>query len=89
MLSEIRTRSQITIPGSVLKELNLKVGDKLHIEIEEGNIVMKPVIAIPREQTYFWSNKWQEEEKKVNEEIKTGKINSAETLEELFEDLGL
>lgn len=89
MLTEIRTRSQITIPNSIIKELKLKIGDKLHIDIEKGNIIMKPVIAIPREQAYFWTDKWQEEEKKVNEEIKTGKINSAETPEELFEDLEL
>lgn len=37
----------------------------------------------------FRTKKWQEEEKRVDREIKSGKIKSAATPKKLFKDLGL
>jgi len=89
MLTEIRTRSQITIPAEIIKKLNLKQGDTLDVDVDGGEIILRPVIAIPKEQSYFWSAKWQEEEKQVQADIKNNKINSAQTKDQLFKDLGL
>lgn len=89
MLTEVRTKSQITLPTTIVKQLNLKVGDKLDIELEDNKIVLKPVVIIPRDQAYFWSNEWQKDEKRVNREIEEGKIDSSNNTDELFKDLGL
>lgn len=89
MLTEIRARAQITIPAEILKKLNLKQGDNLEVDIEGGHIVLRPVIAVPKEQAYFWSSQWQDEEKQVQDDIKNNKINCAQTKDDLFKDLGL
>jgi AbrB family looped-hinge helix DNA binding protein len=89
MLTEIRTRSQITIPADIIKKLNLKQGDTLDVDVDGEKIILRPVIAIPKEQSYFWSSEWQEEEKQVQADIKNNKINSAGTKDDLFKDLGL
>ena len=89
MLTEIRTRSQITIPAEIIKKLNLKQGDTLDVDIDGEKIILRPVIAIPKEQAYFWSTEWQEEEKQVQADIKNNKIHSAATKDDLFKDLGL
>ena len=89
MLTEIRSRSQITIPSEIIKKLNLKQGDTLDVEVEGNQIVLRPVIAIPKDQAYFWSKEWQSEEKQVQSDIENNHIKSSKSKDELFEDLGL
>ncbi len=71
MLTEIRSRSQITIPSEIIKKLNLKQGDTLDIDVEGDQIVLRPVIAIPKDQAYFWTTEWQSEEKQVQSDIES------------------
>ena len=89
MLTEIRSRSQITIPAEITKKLNLKKGDTLEIEIEGNQIVLRPVISVPKEQAYFWTKKWQQDEKQVQSDMENDKIKSADSKDQLFKDLGL
>ena len=89
MLTEIRSRSQITIPAEIIKKLNLKKGDILDVDIEGDQIVLRPVIAIPKDQAYFWTKEWQSEEKQVQSDIKSNNIKSANSKNELFEELSL
>ncbi|MDD4347170.1 MAG: AbrB/MazE/SpoVT family DNA-binding domain-containing protein [Desulfitobacteriaceae bacterium] len=89
MLTEIRSRSQITIPSEIIKKLNLKQGDTLDVYVDGDQIVLRPVIAIPKDQAYFWTKEWQSEEKQVQSDIENNKIKSAKSKTELFEDLGL
>ena len=89
MLTELRTRSQITIPSEIIKQLNLKQGDTLEIEIEGEQIILRPVIAIPKDQAFFWSKHWQADEKQVQADIENKKINSTDNKDILFKDLGL
>ena len=48
MLADLNLKSQVMIPGRLMKKLNLKAGDKL--EDEAGRLVITPVIVIPRDQ---------------------------------------
>lgn len=35
-------QSKITIPQDILSQLHLSSGDEFHIEIDDGNIILKP-----------------------------------------------
>jgi AbrB family looped-hinge helix DNA binding protein len=87
MIVELRQKSQITIPADILKALNLKTGDKLEFSVQEGKIVIQPVITVPKDQAWFWTEKWQEEERIVNEQIKNGQVKSFNDIDALIEDL--
>ena len=89
MLTEIRSRSQITIPSEIIKKLNLKQGDTLEVEVEGDQIVLRPVVTIPKDQAYFWTKEWQNEERQVQSDVENVKIKSAKSKDELFKDLGL
>lgn len=89
VLTEIRGRSQITIPSEVIKRLNLKQGDILEVDVEGDHIILRPVIAIPKDQAYFWTQEWQSEERQIQSDIESNNIKSAESTDELFKDLGL
>ena len=38
----VRDRRQITLPADILKQLGLKVGDAVELEVEEGTLRMTP-----------------------------------------------
>nr|MBQ4318732.1 AbrB/MazE/SpoVT family DNA-binding domain-containing protein [Clostridia bacterium] len=50
MLTELRDRSQITIPASVTKQLGLSKGDKFEIIVKDGGIFLCPVVVLTKRQ---------------------------------------
>jgi antitoxin MazE len=87
MVTQLRERSQVTLPAEIVKKLDLKAGDNLEITLEEDRIVIKPVLIIDRAQSWFWSNEWQAKEKEVEEDIKAGRIHKADGFKDLIEKL--
>jgi antitoxin MazE len=89
MITQLRQRSQITLPNDVVKKMKLQEGDNLDIEIEDDKIIIKPVIVIDRSQTWFWSKEWQKKESEVDKQKHEGKIRKASSKKALFQKLGL
>lgn len=89
MLVNLKSKSQVTIPKPIVEQLNLKPGDKLDFTMEEDRIIIKPVVIIDRAQAWFYTSEWQEGEKKVDKQIKEGKIHSTESLDALYKKLNI
>jgi len=89
VLVDLKSKSQVTIPASLIKKMKLKPGDKFDITEKEGKILLTPVIMVPKNQAWFYSEQWQKEEAQVEKEIAEGKVQEAKDKEELFTDLGL
>ena len=89
MITQLRRRSQITLPRDVVKKMRLQEGDNLDIAIEEDKIVIKPVIVIDRSQAWFWSKEWQKKELAADKQKIEGKLRKASNKKALFEKLGL
>lgn len=89
MLVELKQKSQVTIPIDFVKMLDLKAGDKLDVEIIDGKLVITPVIIIPKDQAWYYTPEWQAMEHEVDKQIKEGQINTVDSKEKLFENLGL
>jgi antitoxin MazE len=87
MVVELRQKSQVTIPADILKALNLKAGDKLEFTVQDGKIIIQPVVTVPKNQAWFWSENWQAEERIVDEQIKNGQVKSFDNIDALIEDL--
>lgn len=49
MVIELRKKSQITLPKEIVEKLNLEVGDKFEVSIENGSIKLEPVAIYPKE----------------------------------------
>jgi antitoxin MazE len=84
MVTQLRERSQVTLPSEIVKKLNLKAGDSLEITLEDDRIVIKPVLIIDRSQYWFWSKDWQYKEKEVEADIEAGRIYKAEGIKDLI-----
>ncbi|MCR4429562.1 MAG: AbrB/MazE/SpoVT family DNA-binding domain-containing protein [Tepidanaerobacteraceae bacterium] len=87
MITKLRERSQITLPAEIIKKMRLAPGDTLEITIEDDKIVIKPVLIVDRSQAWFWSKKWQEKEKEVEEDIKAGRVYHAKDINDLIKQL--
>lgn len=48
MLTELRQKSQITIPKEIITKLGLSEGDKLDIFEKDGSICIMPVVVYPK-----------------------------------------
>ena len=89
MLVNLKQKSQVTIPKELVRKFNLRIGDKLDIDEKDGKIIITPVVIIPKDQVWYYSNKWQQMEQEVDEQMDKGQVYKAKSKEELFKGLGL
>ena len=48
MLAELKDRSQVTIPKSVVNELGLVRGDMFEVVVDNGAVMLVPVVTYPK-----------------------------------------
>ncbi len=86
-LARVLRNYQITLPKPFRDKLRVKEGDLVKIEETKGGLFMTPVETIDRDQTWFWTPQWQKGEKKVDQELKKGKVKTFKNAEELIKEL--
>jgi len=69
---KIGPKHQITIPREVFDSIHLEVGDFLDAHVKDNAIVLVPKKLVPKDQSWFWSKEWQENEKEADEAIAKG-----------------
>jgi AbrB family looped-hinge helix DNA binding protein len=85
---QIRSNGQITLPAALRRQAQLKEGDLLEATIEQdGSLRLLPKIAIDRDQAYFWTERWQQGEREAEEDIRAGRVQDFQTIEDLLADL--
>ncbi|MDD3023945.1 MAG: AbrB/MazE/SpoVT family DNA-binding domain-containing protein [Syntrophomonadaceae bacterium] len=85
MLAKIRDRNIITIPSEIIKAAGIKPGDDVEIIMEtDGSIRLVPVLVIPKEQAWFYSEHWQKGMAEASKEVSSGKIITYDSPEDFF-----
>lgn len=51
-------------------------------EREDGVIELRPVVAVPADQAWFWTPEWQAGERQVDENYAAGRFEQHENVEE-------
>lgn len=82
-----KRKSQVTVPRGIVEALDLQEGDDLQVRLENGKIVFVPMVSIPKDQAWFWSEQWQKEEAEVEEHIKAGRLTEPKSLDDTLNDL--
>jgi antitoxin MazE len=80
-LIQVRKKSQVTLPLSVRKKLNIEEGDILDVQVRNGEIVLKVKKLIDKDQAWFWTKRWQDGERQADEDIKAGRVYSFPDIE--------
>lgn len=83
MLTELRQKSQITIPKEIVTKLGLAEGDKLNIMEKDGMIYIMPVTVYPKK----YLNELRNEIDDVKEKLKAGEQPIFDNLDALFDKL--
>lgn len=84
---KIKQKSQVTVPKEIMEALDLKVGDTLECRLEEGKIILVPMVSVPRDQAWFWTEEWQKEEREAEQQIKEGKLTPPMSIDKVLADL--
>ena len=74
---KISPQGQIRIPKKVMQTLNIEKGDYVEVEIEQGQIILKPRKLIDPSQGWYWTKEWQKMESEVDEEIEKNRLSPA------------
>ena len=80
MLAELRPKSQITIPKSIISSMKLNTGDKLDVFEKDGMICLCPVVVYPKS----YVDDLQNEVKAIKADIKEGKKPVFSNLDSMF-----
>ncbi len=71
----VRSKHSVTIPADVRKQVRLEVGDRVEVTAEEGRVVIRPVVEIPRDQLWYWTKEWQRKEQEADADIAAGRTS--------------
>jgi antitoxin MazE len=85
---KVSEKYQITIPEDVRAKIPLQVGERVEVIAEAGNIVIRPIIEVPRNQAWFWSKEWQEQIVRSKKNIEKGKLKAFKSVKEARKHFG-
>jgi AbrB family looped-hinge helix DNA binding protein len=85
---KVREKYQVTIPEEVRGKIPLKVGERVEVTARGSEIVIRPIIEIPREQAWFWSKQWQDQVSQSLKDLKKGKIKVFTSVKEARKHFG-
>ena len=83
MLAELRTKSQITIPKDIVKNLGLSEGDKFDVFEKDGMICFVPVVVYPKK----YIDELNTEMAELRKKVRSGKQPAFDNVDALFDKL--
>jgi AbrB family looped-hinge helix DNA binding protein len=86
----VQSRGTVALPADLRHRLHLdEPGAQLQlIEQEDGRIELRPVLPVPADQRWFWTERWQAMEREVDEHVAAGHVTVVDGPDALFEHLG-
>lgn len=88
-LLSVQSRGTVALPADLRRRLHLDRADsqiKL-IEHEDGRVELVPVVAVPADQAWFWTERWQAMEREADADIVAGRVTVVEDVDELIAHL--
>jgi len=86
-LVKVTRSGQITIPAAIRQSLNIQEGDYVEVSLADDRVVLTPKQVVDKSQAYFWSEEWQAAEREAEEDIRAGRVQVFNGVEELLADL--
>jgi len=85
----VQSRGTIALPPDLRRRMHLdEPGAQVRIvEREDGVVELQPVLPVPADQRWFWTDRWQSMEREVDEHVAAGRVATHEDVDALFEHL--
>ena len=84
-LVSVQSRGTIALPPDLRRRLHLDQPDAQVrlIERDDGRVELVPVVAIPADQAWFWTDRWQAMEREADADFAAGRVTAVDGVEEL------
>jgi antitoxin PrlF len=84
----LRAKGQLTLPDDIRKAAKLQEGDLIEAEVtESGEVILRPLATVDRNQAWFWTPEWQAGEREASEQARRGEGERFETGTEFLDSL--
>ena len=85
----VQRRGVIALPADLRQRLHLdEPGAQLEItERADGVVELRPALPVPADQAWFWTERWQQREREVDEHVAAGRVVVHETSEDFLAHL--
>jgi len=85
---KVREKYQVTIPEDVRNKIPLKIGERVEVAAQGSEIIIRPIVEIPRDQAWFWSKEWQKQIAQSLKDLKKGKVKVFKSVKEARKHFG-
>jgi bifunctional DNA-binding transcriptional regulator/antitoxin component of YhaV-PrlF toxin-antitoxin module len=85
----VQKRGVISLPPDVRKRHHLdEPGAQVELsERDDGVIELRPHLAVPADQAWFWSERWQRMEREADADIQAGRTEKFDSVDAFLADL--
>jgi len=85
----VQSRGTIALPADLRRRTHLdEPGAQVQIlEHEDGTIELRPMLPIPADQRWFWTERWQAMEREADEDIAAGRVTRFEDVDDFIAHL--
>lgn len=84
----VQGRGLIAIPAPIRRHLGLdEPGAQVEVIERDGEVVLRPHVAVPADQAWFWTERWQQMEREADEDFPAGRSKVFDNIEDLLADL--
>lgn len=81
----VRDRGNLTLPADIRRQYGLdKPGVQVEVVARPGVIELRPHVAVPASQAWYWQAGWQAGEHAVDEQVAAGRLEVAENIDEFL-----
>jgi len=84
---QLKSHNRVTLPASIALEAGVSPGDDLLVEVRDGEIVLIPAEAVPRDEAYLFTPWWREALAEAHKDIAEGRVEAAPTAGEMIKRL--
>ena len=81
-LLTVQSRGTVALPADLRRRLHLDQ-DNAQIQLiegDDGRIELRPVVAIPADQAWFWTDRWQAMEREADADVASGRTTVVDGL---------
>ena len=85
----VQGRGTIALPVDVRRRLHLdEPGAQVEMtERDDGVIELRAALPVAADQRWFWTDRWQEREREVDEHVAAGRVTRHESAEDFLDHL--
>lgn len=85
----VQGRGTVALPAALRKRYHLdQPGAQVEVtEREDGVLELRPAVAVPAAEAWFWSEQWQAGEREVDAHLSRGEVTVSDTVADFLADL--